>query len=86
MTRKRLFQIVILLIAAVWIGCAILAFGVLRARKNRPQPTTLPPLTTTAPSTTAPTTTTSPAFTIDSNQYGTTSSAGTSGGFVTDSG
>ena len=87
MTRKRLFQIVIVLIAAVWIGSAILAFGVLRARKNQTPATTLPPLTTTAPSTTAPstaapTTTTAPAFTIDGNLYGTTGDSSTTGSSV----
>ena len=86
MTRKRLFQIVIVLIAAVWIGSAILAFGVLRTRKNKPQPATLPPLTTTAPSTTAPTTTAAPAFTIDGNQYSTTSSSGITDSSVTGGG
>ena len=68
MTRKRLFQILGILIAAIWVACGILAYGVLRARKNNPA-TTLPPLTTTAPTTTAPTTT---------NPFGTTQTPATS--------
>ena len=71
MTRKRLFQILGILIAAVWIASGILAFGVLRARKNQPSTTALPSLTTTAPSTTAPTTTTSP-FGTSASPFGTT--------------
>ena len=69
MKRKRLFQILGILIAAIWVACGILAYGVLRARKNNPA-TTLPPLTTTAPTTTAPTTT---------NPFGTTLTPATSG-------
>ncbi len=85
MTRKRLFQIVILVIAAVWIGSAILAFGVLRARKKQPQQITPPSLNmTTAPSTTAPSTT-APFLTVDSNQYGSTGSAATTGSSFTGS-
>lgn len=79
MTRKRLFQILGILIAAVWIASGILAFGVLRARKNRPPATTLPPLTsTTAPTTTAPATTAAPFATAGGNSYSTTVPAGTS--------
>lgn len=72
MTRKRLFQILGILIAAVWIACGILAFGVLHARKNQPRTTALPPLTTTEPSSTAPTGTTSPFGTTGTSPFGTT--------------
>ena len=94
MTQKRLFQVVGILIAAVWVASGILAFGVLRARKNKADEPTLPPLSsTTAPAitTTAPTTTTSPFATIGGNSYGTTEaptsdSMSTSGSYPTSGG
>ena len=75
MTRKRLILILIIVIAAVWIGSAILAFGVLRARKAQQPPVTPPSLNMT----TQPPESTTSSFSFDDSPFSSTAPAATTG-------
>ncbi|MGN1443738.1 MAG: hypothetical protein ACI4XE_07805 [Acutalibacteraceae bacterium] len=81
MNYKKLIQIAVIIVAAVWIFSMSLAIGIVRVRKSDAEATTLPPLTTMAqtfsPATQAPETSTTQAQTqqplsIDGNYQGTT--------------
>lgn len=79
MNYKKLTQIAVIIVIAVWIFSMSLAIGIVRVKKEEAETTTLPPLTTMsqtfAPATASPSIEsyqTQPPLSIDGNYQGTT--------------
>ncbi len=73
MNQKKIIQIIIISVAAIWLACIVTVISVKVARRNQPEITTLPDLTTISqtafsPATTAQSTTANPQLpTINGN-------------------
>ncbi|MCM1363995.1 MAG: hypothetical protein NC122_02640 [Faecalibacterium sp.] len=83
MNQKKIFQIIAIAVAALWIACIVTVISVKVERKRHPDPVTLPDLTTSAPptafapaTTNAPTTEPSAQITIDGNNVVTSAQVG----------